>query len=146
MSKDNQLTWYLNVVEFGPRIYGLRAASKYYFNQESRAAQPIGMRLTHRIAQRPVSFLKWLKSRQIPAYFAARRDTIVAGVTQWGICGNSSSLMNDPVTLSRERSSWGRESLPWQTRVGALEFVYPESRWRNSCQLNPSLFHLVSSH
>lgn len=34
MSKDCQLTWYFNVVEFGPRIYGLHDAAHYYFRKK----------------------------------------------------------------------------------------------------------------
>lgn len=33
MSKPDQLTWYFNVVEFGPRIYGIKAAAKAYFRK-----------------------------------------------------------------------------------------------------------------
>jgi monofunctional biosynthetic peptidoglycan transglycosylase len=31
MSKDHQLGWYLNVVEFGPDLYGIENAALYYF-------------------------------------------------------------------------------------------------------------------
>lgn len=31
MSKEQQLTWYLNIVEFGPRVYGLANAAQHYF-------------------------------------------------------------------------------------------------------------------
>lgn len=34
MSKDKQLTWYLNVVEFGPELYGIENAASYYFNKK----------------------------------------------------------------------------------------------------------------
>ncbi len=33
MSKQDQLAWYFNIVEFGPRIYGIRAAAKAYFGK-----------------------------------------------------------------------------------------------------------------
>lgn len=33
MTKDRILEFYLNVVEFGPKIYGIGAASQYYFNK-----------------------------------------------------------------------------------------------------------------
>ncbi|MES2504448.1 MAG: biosynthetic peptidoglycan transglycosylase [Myxococcota bacterium] len=33
MTKKQQLTWYFNIVEFGPRIYGLKAAAKAYFGK-----------------------------------------------------------------------------------------------------------------
>jgi monofunctional biosynthetic peptidoglycan transglycosylase len=34
MSKQEQLAWYFNVVEFGPRIYGIKAAAKAYFGKK----------------------------------------------------------------------------------------------------------------
>ncbi len=36
MSKRAQLTWYLNIAEFGPRIYGIRSAARSYFNLTPR--------------------------------------------------------------------------------------------------------------
>ncbi len=36
MSKDNQLMWYFNVVEYGPRIYGLGAAARYYYRKPAQ--------------------------------------------------------------------------------------------------------------
>lgn len=37
MSKESQLAWYFNVVEFGPNIYGLTAAANYYFHKKPSA-------------------------------------------------------------------------------------------------------------
>ncbi|MEI6805800.1 MAG: biosynthetic peptidoglycan transglycosylase [Myxococcaceae bacterium] len=34
LSKQDQLAWYFNVVEFGPRIYGIKAAAKAYFGKK----------------------------------------------------------------------------------------------------------------
>lgn len=34
MNKDDQVTWYFNVVEFGPRIYGIKDAAKAYFDKK----------------------------------------------------------------------------------------------------------------
>lgn len=36
MSKDKQITWYLNVVEFGPELYGIENAASYYFNKKPK--------------------------------------------------------------------------------------------------------------
>lgn len=33
MTKDQQLTWYFNIVEFGPLIYGLHDAAHYYYKK-----------------------------------------------------------------------------------------------------------------
>lgn len=35
-SKDMQLTWYFNIVEFGPKVYGIQEAAKFYFKKESK--------------------------------------------------------------------------------------------------------------
>ncbi len=32
-SKNKILTWYLNVVEFGPELFGIKKAARYYFNK-----------------------------------------------------------------------------------------------------------------
>jgi len=36
MTKDRQITWYLNVAEFGPRVYGLEQAARRYFGRHAR--------------------------------------------------------------------------------------------------------------
>jgi monofunctional biosynthetic peptidoglycan transglycosylase len=35
-SKDMQLTWYFNIVEFGPKVYGIRDAAQFYFKKEAK--------------------------------------------------------------------------------------------------------------
>jgi hypothetical protein len=37
LSKHELMELYLNVIEFGPGIYGVRQAARYYFNEEPRA-------------------------------------------------------------------------------------------------------------
>jgi len=36
VDKKEQLTWYFNIVEFGPNIYGIDAAAKAYFDKRPR--------------------------------------------------------------------------------------------------------------
>jgi len=36
MSKRRQITWYLNLAEFGPRIYGLERAAEFYYGRRAR--------------------------------------------------------------------------------------------------------------
>lgn len=83
MSKDRQLTWYLNVVEFGPRVYGLREASQYYFRKDPKKLRLSECASLVALLRDPSRSSKWLKSKQIPAYLAARRDTIIAGVRDY---------------------------------------------------------------
>jgi len=34
VSKNKQLEWYLNTIEYGPNIYGIKDAANYYFNTQ----------------------------------------------------------------------------------------------------------------
>lgn len=45
LDKHRILELYLNVIEFGPGIYGLRAASRYYFGCDPSAITPVGAAL-----------------------------------------------------------------------------------------------------
>jgi len=36
MSKRRQITWYLNLAEFGPRVYGLERAAEFYYGRRAR--------------------------------------------------------------------------------------------------------------
>jgi membrane peptidoglycan carboxypeptidase len=40
LSKDEILTYYLNVIEFGPRIFGIRHAAMYYFGRQPDDLSP----------------------------------------------------------------------------------------------------------
>jgi monofunctional biosynthetic peptidoglycan transglycosylase len=85
MNKDKQLIWYLNVVEFGPQVYGIRAAAKYYFRKDvKRLTLPECASLVA-IVRDPNRSGKWLKAKAIPDYLARRRDGIIVRVSQWGL-------------------------------------------------------------
>lgn len=36
MDKDTQLIWYLNIAEFGPHLYGIGAAARYYYRESPK--------------------------------------------------------------------------------------------------------------
>lgn len=36
VGKDRQIVWYLNVVEYGPEIYGIKQASRFYFKKDPK--------------------------------------------------------------------------------------------------------------
>jgi monofunctional biosynthetic peptidoglycan transglycosylase len=77
-TKDMQLNWYFNIVEFGPNIYGIKDAAQFYFKKSPSA-------LTQRECASLVAILpspnKWNKSLKAGApsgFLAARVGTIVA--------------------------------------------------------------------
>lgn len=40
VSKQTIMTWYLNIVEFGPDVYGLEAAARHYFKKPAQQLKP----------------------------------------------------------------------------------------------------------
>jgi monofunctional biosynthetic peptidoglycan transglycosylase len=85
MSKDSQLNWYLNIVEFGPRVYGLQQAAKYYFKKNARelsASQCISL-----VAVLP-SPTKWgapLGRKTFTGFLQSRYRTILSRMILMGL-------------------------------------------------------------
>jgi monofunctional biosynthetic peptidoglycan transglycosylase len=78
LSKESQLVWYFNLVEFGPNVYGLGKAARHYFRKEP--AQLSKRECASLVAVLP-SPNKWnaslVKKRQT-AFFSKRLGTILA--------------------------------------------------------------------
>lgn len=77
LSKDDQLTWYLNVVEFGPHLYGIQTAAQHYFKKDAvqlNKDECVGL-----VAVLPAPN-KWNKSleRGQPTGFFASRTSIIS--------------------------------------------------------------------
>jgi monofunctional biosynthetic peptidoglycan transglycosylase len=85
MNKEDQITWYLNVVEFGPRIYGIKPAAKYYFNKEVKKLTLPECALLVGILRDPIKSSRGLKSKEIPAYLRLRQQKIVDSVYKSGV-------------------------------------------------------------
>jgi monofunctional biosynthetic peptidoglycan transglycosylase len=79
-SKDQQLTWYLNVVEFGPRVYGLQAASNYYFKKDASRLNIRECATLATFLPRPVLFSRGYKSGHTPIAFQRRFQRIYSGL------------------------------------------------------------------
>ncbi len=74
MSKEAQITWYFNVVEFGPRIYGIHNASQRFFKKK-----PQNLTLSQCVAlvsilPDPKRTYKSLITGAVPNYVQKRQD------------------------------------------------------------------------
>ncbi|HNK91474.1 MAG TPA: biosynthetic peptidoglycan transglycosylase [Leptospiraceae bacterium] len=79
-SKDQQITWYLNVVEFGPRIYGLQSASNFYFKKDPFKLNAKECAVLSTFLTRPVLFGKSYKNGLTSVAFQKRFHRIYNGL------------------------------------------------------------------
>lgn len=71
-SKDSILTWYVNVVEFGPNIYGIKEASKVYFKKSVKDLNKRDCAVLATFLTRPVFFGSSYIKNQQPLGFQRR--------------------------------------------------------------------------
>ena len=77
-SKDMQLNWYFNIVEFGPNIYGLKDAAQFYFRKTPSALSQRECASLVAILPSPNKWNKSIKSGSPSGFLTARVRTILA--------------------------------------------------------------------
>jgi monofunctional biosynthetic peptidoglycan transglycosylase len=75
LNKDSQIKWYFNVVEFGPRTYGLGAAARRYFKKSASKLTPAQCVALVSVLPDPNRTYTSLTG-SVPGYVQARRDRI----------------------------------------------------------------------
>lgn len=79
MSKNAQVTWYFNIVEFGPRTYGIGTAARRYFKRPASQLTPSQCVALVSILPDPNRTYTSLTGK-VPAYVQARRERIWRGM------------------------------------------------------------------
>lgn len=85
MSKDSQIAWYFNIVEFGPGIYGIQSASQYYFKKNARdltASQCIAL---VSVLPSPSKWGSSLAKKAFSPFLQSRYRTILSRMTLMGL-------------------------------------------------------------
>lgn len=77
-SKDMQLTWYFNIVEFGPKIYGIKDASQFYFKKSHKTLSTRECASLVAILPSPNKWNKSLKAGAPSGFLVSRIGTIQA--------------------------------------------------------------------
>ncbi len=77
-SKNMQLTWYWNIVEFGPKIYGIKDAAKFYFKKSHKDLSTRECASLVAILPSPNRWNKSLKVGSPSGFLASRIGTIQA--------------------------------------------------------------------
>ena len=99
LSKDLQLTWYLNIIEFGKNIYGIENAAHYYFKKEARNLSPSQCLSLALIIPSPKKWNKSLINRNFTAFFIQRYFVILNHLKNMNISNNRDLILAQKVNL-----------------------------------------------
>lgn len=91
MPKSQQLTWYFNVIEFGPSIYGIKAAAHYYFQKKPQKLTQEECVSLVSLLPSPKRFGHYVKSRAYAQVLERRKEQIRRTMKQISV-GSKSKL------------------------------------------------------
>jgi monofunctional biosynthetic peptidoglycan transglycosylase len=77
-SKNMQLDWYFNIVEFGPNVYGIKDAAQFYFKKSASQLSQRECASLVAVLPSPNKWNKSLKAGAPSGFLAARVGTILA--------------------------------------------------------------------
>lgn len=85
MTKEKQLEWYFNIVEFGPNTYGLKNAAQKYFKIDAAKLSPPQCVALVTILPSPKKWNQSLEKKQITKFFAQRYKEISFNMTNMNL-------------------------------------------------------------
>lgn len=83
MAKNDQIVWYFNVVEFGPRIYGIGDAARYYFGREPQNLTAHQCMKLVSILPAPKRYHQLVKNGKTTPYLGRRIDHLRVGMEKF---------------------------------------------------------------
>jgi monofunctional biosynthetic peptidoglycan transglycosylase len=104
MNKDEQMTWYFNIIEFGPEVYGLKQAANYFFNKDVQKLSPSQCIALVSIIPSPIKWGKNLKNHEITSFLKERYEIILRRMRRMKLTPESS------IRLASNLSPFG---YPW---------------------------------
>ena len=76
VSKQRVLELYLNMIEFGPNIFGIQAASKFYFQKDARDISPEEAVFLAMLKVSPKRGARWMKRGSSPRFTWWRKRSV----------------------------------------------------------------------
>lgn len=83
LTKKEILEKYLNVIEFGKDIYGIKAAARYYFDKTPAQLDVIESAFLAMLLPNPVKYSKSFKHKQLTPFAYKRVRTIIENMFQY---------------------------------------------------------------
>jgi len=89
MAKETQLAWYLNVIEFGPNVYGIESAARHYFHKSARNLTPAECIELAVIIPRPNRWNRSIVTGQYTRFFRNRYRVVCERIRILGLLGQN---------------------------------------------------------
>jgi monofunctional biosynthetic peptidoglycan transglycosylase len=106
MPKDLQLTWYLNIVEYGPNIYGLNDAARFYFSRGATELTPSQCIALVSVLPGPNKWGSSLRKHTLSSFMQSRYRTILSRMILMGLTARQD------ISFARTTAPFGRKPLP----------------------------------
>lgn len=84
LSKDEILERYLNVVEFGPNIYGVKKASQFYFGKAPAQVSVLEGAWLAFVLPNPKKYSQSFRTRQLTKFASSQLKTIIIRMARFG--------------------------------------------------------------
>jgi monofunctional biosynthetic peptidoglycan transglycosylase len=85
MSKQFQLVWYFNIIEFGPNIYGIEEAAQFYFRKKASQLNRRECLLLVSIIPSPNRWNKGLQKKSLTPFLLSRSQKIFHRLKKMGL-------------------------------------------------------------
>ena len=83
LTKKEILEKYLNVIEFGQDIYGIKAAARHYFDKTPAQLDVIESAFLAMLLPNPIKYSRSFKSKQLTPFAYSRVKTIIENLYQY---------------------------------------------------------------
>ncbi|KAB8029046.1 biosynthetic peptidoglycan transglycosylase [Fluviispira multicolorata] len=93
MLKENQLEWYFNVVEFGPKVYGLENAAQKYFKIEAKKLSPSQCISLVAIIPSPRKWNQSIVNKKPTQFFVQRYNKILSTIQKMDLLSKKEILL-----------------------------------------------------
>jgi monofunctional biosynthetic peptidoglycan transglycosylase len=103
-SKNKIFETYLNVIEYGPGIYGIKSASKYYFNKIPRDLSPKEAAFLAMLLPSPKRYNKSFKEKMLSPFASNMIELILYKMKTYGALSESDLLKASLDHLSFEKN------------------------------------------
>ncbi len=112
LGKDRVLEIYLNVIEWGPRLYGLRPAARHYFDKEPAGLTPKQMAFLVALVPGPLKYQRSFAGGVPSPFLEGRMATLLAKLYSVGALGDDEYLAALAEPLGLRGQGAGDDSAP----------------------------------